>query len=67
MDTKNIAKQILADAEKDEVLEKTLKKVPQLSQVQYSTKRQLLYLVDIAHKFGLYDAADVVLQITKRK
>lgn len=67
MDTKNIAKQILADAEKDEVLEKTLKKVPQLSQVQYSTKRQLLYLVDIAHKFGLYDAADLVLQVTKRK
>lgn len=27
---------------------------------QYSTRDQLLYLIEIAHRFGLYDAADYI-------
>ncbi len=34
------------------------KNIPKLTQCQYATKDQLLFLIDVAHKLGLYDAAD---------
>ena len=42
----------------DPILNELISKLPKLSQAQYSTKDQLLYLKDIAIKVGLYDAAD---------
>ena len=47
----------------DEALKEWLKRADRWQQVQYSTRDQLLYLIDIAHKFGLYDAADVLKKL----
>ena len=42
----------------DPILNELISKLPQLPQVQYSTKDQLIYLKNIAIRLGLYDAAD---------
>jgi hypothetical protein len=43
---------------KDEALLKVIAAIPQQPQRQYSTDEQLIYLKTVAHKLGLYDAAD---------
>ena len=53
--------------ERDEVLEKTIKDIPQMSQVQYSTNTQLEYLRIVAHKLGLYDGADVIKKLLENQ
>lgn len=49
--------------EVDGTLNEWLKRADRWQQVQYSTTDQLLYLIDIAQKFGLYDAADVLKKL----
>jgi hypothetical protein len=46
--------------EVDPLVKALIKNLQQCSQVQYSTTDQLKYLVDVAHKLGLYDAADLI-------
>lgn len=43
---------------RDEALLKVIATIPQQPQRQYSTEEQLCYLRTVAHKLGLYDAAD---------
>lgn len=43
-----------------EKVNKTIKELPQLPQVQYDTLKQLQQLYLAANKLGLYDAADIV-------
>jgi hypothetical protein len=45
---------------KDEALEKVIDAIPQQAQRQYGTDEQSQYLLKVANKLGLYDAADVV-------
>lgn len=49
----------------DPVLEKWLKTAPKWQQVQYDTQLQLKYLLQLAYKFGLYDAAEVVKKLIR--
>ena len=42
----------------DPLLEYLIKNMDQLDQIQYSLRDQLIYLSQIATKYGLYDAAD---------
>ena len=51
----------------DPVLSEYIKSIHILPQVQYGTKDQLLYLIDIANKLGLYDAADILKHLTGNK
>lgn len=37
-----------------------IREMPQMPQVQYDVTRQLIELRNIANKFGLYDAADLL-------
>lgn len=53
--------------EVDSVLKAVIKKLPKFPQVQYSSKDQLLFLIDIAQRFGLYDAADIIKTFVKSR
>jgi Protein of unknwon function (DUF3008) len=46
--------------EQDDEIRGIIKKLPKLTQRQYSTKFQLQLLYEVANKLGLYDAADVL-------
>lgn len=50
----------------DESLKIWLEKQESRRQVQYSTDDQLRYLVDLANKFGLHDAADIVHKLLEK-
>lgn len=41
--------------------------LPQMPQVQYDSQKQLEELRDLAHKFGLWDAADYLRNILLRR
>jgi hypothetical protein len=54
----------------DPTLNDVISKLPKLQQVQYATNDQMLYLLDIAIKLGLYDAHNLlktVLHYTNKK
>lgn len=53
--------------EVDLALKNWLQSAEKWQQVQYATNDQLLFLIDIAYKFGLYDAADVIKKILTPK
>ena len=46
-------------------ISKVLKNIPQLPQVQYSLNDQLLQLIDVAAKLGLYDASNFIKNYLK--
>lgn len=50
----------------DPILVEVIKSIPQMSQVQYATKDQLKFLIDVGHKLGLYDACDFIKRITQQ-
>ena len=47
----------------DPILDHIIKNMDQLPQVQYSTRDQLIYLHQIAIKYGLYDASNVITNL----
>ena len=53
-------------SEKD-IREEALERVDQVKQSQASVTDQLIALIPIANKFGLYDAADMLVKFTRTK
>lgn len=46
-----------------ECIEYVIDRIEQRTQTQIDTHSQLLYLLSVANKLGLYDAADVIKNI----
>ena len=59
-------KAVVRAISRDKELEEVIKKLPELHQRQYDTTTQVLQLITVAHKLGLYDAADVLRRYSDR-
>jgi hypothetical protein len=53
------------EVEGDVQIRDVIEKLPKLNQRQYSTNAQLIQLMDVARKLGLYDAQDLIKKILK--
>ena len=51
---------VVIEGKGDEEIRQLIDQLPKLNQRQYSTTAQLIQLVDLARKLGLYDAQDAI-------
>lgn len=51
----------------DDYLVKIVKRLPQLSPATFDVKAQLDVLIIIANKLGLYEASEILTELTKRE